>query len=112
MRRGLPSIGLVVVRWVFSGFALPTGPWRIRSQHLTDVLSRLGPDDLCLSPWRSDGHPDHDATGHAAVAAARLTRTPVLEYLVWAWHWATPENHCRALAPTAVDWVWGAANRP
>jgi LmbE family N-acetylglucosaminyl deacetylase len=52
----------------------------------------LGPDDLCLVPWRSDGHPDHDATGRAAVAAARSTRTPVLEYLVWAWHWAGPQS--------------------
>lgn len=62
-------------------------------QYLTDVLSRLlRPDDLCLSPWRSDGHPDHNASGHAAAAAARLTNTPVLEYLVWTWHWATPED--------------------
>lgn len=67
-------------------------------QQLTDALSRLlGPDDLCLSPWRSDGHPDHNATGHAAAAAARLTGTPVLEYLVWTWHWATPED-------TVVPW--------
>ena len=29
-RRRLPSIGWVVVRWVFSGFALPTEPWRNR----------------------------------------------------------------------------------
>lgn len=62
-------------------------------QQLTEVLTYLlEPDDLCLSPWRSDGHPDHDATGRAAVAATQTTRTPVLEYLVWAWHWATPEN--------------------
>ena len=63
----------------------------------------LGPDDLCLTPWRCDGHPDHDATGKAALAAAGATGTPVLEYLVWTWHWATPDNpvvpwrHCRRL---------------
>lgn len=60
---------------------------------LTEALSDLlGPDDLCLTPWRSDGHPDHDATGEAAVSAAGATGTAILEYLVWTWHWATPDN--------------------
>lgn len=75
-----------------------------RVEYLTDVLScLLRPSDLCLAPWRSDGHPDHDATGLAAVAAARSTRSALLEYLVWAWHWAVPEssdvpwNRCRRL---------------
>jgi LmbE family N-acetylglucosaminyl deacetylase len=64
-----------------------------QSQYLTGVLSRLlRPDDLCVAPWRSDGHPDHDAAGRAAIAAARLTGARVLEYLVWAWHWATPDD--------------------
>ncbi len=72
-------------------------------QPLTAVLScLLRPDDLCLAPWQLDGHPDHEATGRAAVAAARLTHTPLLEYLVWAWHWATPEN---AVVP------WGRCRR-
>ena len=60
-------------------------------EDLTDLLRRvLRPRDLCLAPWRADGHPDHEATGLAAVRAARSTGTPVLEYLVWAWHWARP----------------------
>lgn len=75
-----------------------------RVGYLTDVLScLLRPDDLCVAPWRSDGHPDHDATGLAAAAATRSTRSAMLEYLVWAWHWAVPEgsdvpwNRCRRL---------------
>ena len=65
---------------------------------LVDVLSDLlGPDDLCLTPWRADGHPDHDATGAGTLAAAAVTNTPVLEYLVWAWHWAAPDS-------SAVPW--------
>jgi LmbE family N-acetylglucosaminyl deacetylase len=83
---------------------IPDGAVASRSQDLADVLSGLlGPDDVCVAPWRSDGHPDHDATGSAALAAGRATRTPVLEYLVWAWHWATPDSaavpwrHCRRL---------------
>ncbi len=85
-RLGCGSVGVQRLR-------LTDGAVAGQVQHLTDVLSDLlGPDDLCLSPWRSDGHPDHNASGHAAIAAARLTGTPVLEYLVWAWHWGTPEN--------------------
>ena len=64
-----------------------------RCHDLTDRLrGLLEPDDLCVAPWRRDGHPDHDATGLAAASAARSTRTPILEYLVWAWHWATPAS--------------------
>jgi LmbE family N-acetylglucosaminyl deacetylase len=72
---------------------LPDGSVAEQSQYLTDELSRLlRPDDLCVAPWRSDGHPDHDATGRAAIAAACLSGARVLEYLVWAWHWATPDD--------------------
>jgi LmbE family N-acetylglucosaminyl deacetylase len=72
---------------------LPDGSLAERGRHLTDRLIRLlEPDDLCVAPWRSDGHPDHDATGRAAVTAARLTHTRVIEYLVWAWHWAAPDD--------------------
>jgi LmbE family N-acetylglucosaminyl deacetylase len=77
---------------------LPDGAVAGEVDRLTDLISGLlGPDDLCVSPWRSDGHPDHDACGRAAAAAAASTRTPLLEYLVWAWHWARPET-------TEVPW--------
>jgi LmbE family N-acetylglucosaminyl deacetylase len=60
---------------------------------LSDRLTRLlKPDDLCLVPWREDGHRDHEAVGRVGVAAAGAIRTPVLEYLVWAWHWARPDT--------------------
>jgi len=83
---------------------LPDGSVAAQTHDLIDALiALLGPDDLCVTPWRSDGHPDHNATGRATLTAARATHTPVLEYLVWAWHWATPESesvpwrHCRRL---------------
>jgi LmbE family N-acetylglucosaminyl deacetylase len=72
---------------------LPDGGVADQLPELTDALSRaLRPDDLCLTPWRSDGHADHDATGTATIAAARRTCTSVLEYLVWTWHWTNPES--------------------
>ena len=74
---------------------LPDGAVTHQVPELTDTLSRLlRPDDLCLTPWRSDGHPDHEATGSATIAAARRMCTPFLEYLVWTWHWTTPGSGC------------------
>jgi LmbE family N-acetylglucosaminyl deacetylase len=72
---------------------LPDGAVATDLPRLTEALSELlGSDDLCLTPWRFDGHPDHDATGEATVSAAGVTGAAVLEYLVWAWHWATPDS--------------------
>ncbi len=45
---------------------------------------------LLVAPWSADRHPDHTAASEAAgrVAADRGCR--LLEYPVWAWHWARP----------------------
>jgi LmbE family N-acetylglucosaminyl deacetylase len=101
-RVALNRLGCRSVR--VSQLRFPDGAVAEQVDRLTDLLScLLRPDDLCVSPWRSDGHPDHDACGRAAAAAAASIRVPVLEYLVWAWHWANPENtevpwrHCRRL---------------
>ncbi len=57
-----------------------------------------------LVPWRRDPHPDHRATSqlvHAALAA--MPHPPRrLEYVVWAWERAAPED-----LPTAADNVRG-----
>ncbi len=47
--------------------------------------------DLVLAPWRLDGHPDHEACGRAGARAADARGATLVEYPVWAWHWATPE---------------------
>ncbi len=48
--------------------------------------------DWCVAPWEADGHPDHDATGHAAATACAATGVRLARYPVWAWHWARPER--------------------
>lgn len=48
--------------------------------------------DLCLAPWEHDGHPDHDATGRAAIAACASAGVALVRYPVWAWHWAEPDQ--------------------
>ncbi|WP_233169277.1 PIG-L deacetylase family protein [Hymenobacter sp. BT523] len=57
-----------------------------------------------LVPWRRDPHPDHRATSRLVQAAlAEMPQPPRrLEYLVWAWERAAPED-----LPTAQDDVQG-----
>ena len=54
------------------------------------LIERLTPGRWCLATWRGDGHPDHEAVGRAAAAACAATGAHLLEYPVWAWHWAQP----------------------
>jgi LmbE family N-acetylglucosaminyl deacetylase len=57
-----------------------------------------------LVPWRRDPHPDHRATSRLVQAAlADMPRPPRrLEYVVWAWERAAPED-----LPAAADGVQG-----
>jgi LmbE family N-acetylglucosaminyl deacetylase len=48
--------------------------------------------DLCIAPLAWDGHPDHDACGEVALAAARDVDVPLVQYPIWAWHWGTPSE--------------------
>lgn len=90
MRRSLEQLGIVadIVR-----LGLPDGDVTAHRQDLIDALLPLvSADDLLLATCRFDGHPDHEACGHAAVAVARRTGAQVFEYPVWMWHWASPHE--------------------
>jgi LmbE family N-acetylglucosaminyl deacetylase len=69
---------------------------------LTAALVRLARpgESLLLAPYRSDGHPDHEAAARAAASAAWRTDAGLLEYPIWLWHWEGTD----ALP-------WGAARR-
>jgi LmbE family N-acetylglucosaminyl deacetylase len=56
------------------------------------LVRLLRPGRWCLATWRDDGHPDHEAVGRAAAAACADTGARLLEYPVWAWHWAAPAD--------------------
>ena len=51
-----------------------------------------GQRTLLLAPWRHDGHPDHEAAGRAASAAAVRTAAMLAEYPIWLWHWSDPDE--------------------
>jgi LmbE family N-acetylglucosaminyl deacetylase len=75
-----------------------------QSEHaLRDEIARhLSPDDVVITTWRFDGHPDHEATGRAAAAACVDTGSTLVEVPIWAWHRSSP-------ADTRVP--WGRARR-
>ena len=60
---------------------------------LLDFLAaRMRAGDLALATWRHDGHPDHEATGRATRDACLATGAAFLEYPIWMWHWARPDD--------------------
>lgn len=60
---------------------------------LTDALAPLlWRGRWCFATWRGDGHPDHEAVGRAAAAACAEAGARLLEYPVWMWHWASPDD--------------------
>lgn len=65
-------------------------------------------------PWRRDGHPDHEACGRSAWAAAREVGVPAYEYPVWGLVRGHPAHRAlrgHALRELAVDASALAAKR-
>lgn len=80
---------------VFLG--IPDGQIRDNSEQLRQQLDEFisakeGVGTLVVAPWRNDGHPDHDAAGDIAAAVAQNAGVRFLEYPIWMWHWATPQD--------------------
>ncbi|MBB3604414.1 LmbE family N-acetylglucosaminyl deacetylase [Mycolicibacterium sp. BK556] len=90
-----------------SFLGLPDGGLAAHESHLadilTDILTACGAGMWCAAPWRGDGHPDHEAAGRAAAIAARRTGAVLMEYPIWMWHWAHPDD---------ADVPWNRAVRP
>jgi LmbE family N-acetylglucosaminyl deacetylase len=59
---------------------------------LTEILAACSSGTWCAATWCGDGHPDHEAVGRAAAVAIARTGTRLLEYPVWMWHWAHPDD--------------------
>ena len=69
--------------------ALPDSGLTAYEDDITARLRQLAAGfDVCLAPWDSDAHPDHEVAGRAARVARRGEAT--LWYPVWMWHWARP----------------------
>ncbi|CAO5191508.1 putative LmbE-like protein [Frankia sp. AiPs1] len=72
---------------------LPDGRVAGHEPGLVDLVEPLvTPQTWVFTTWRGDRHPDHEATGRAAAQAARRVGARLVEYPVWAWHWAVPSD--------------------
>ena len=58
---------------------------------IVDIIGD-GRHTLLLAPWRHDGHPDHEAAGRAAAAAAVRTGALLGEYPIWFGHGADSDE--------------------
>jgi LmbE family N-acetylglucosaminyl deacetylase len=67
------------------------------ADRLTAMLADRPGTPWIAATWRGDGHPDHEAVGRAAAAAAQRRGAVLVEYPIWMWHWATPGD-------VAVPW--------
>lgn len=60
-------------------------------RYLTALIeSHVQLGDVIFCTWRLDGHPDHEASGAAAAAAALNSGARLIELPIWMWHWALP----------------------
>ena len=80
------------------------------ADHVADLTTAVvdvtgdGRGTVVVAPWRQDGHPDHEAAGVAAAAAARRTGADLWEFPVWFWHWSDPaEAPWPVLRPFALE---------
>ncbi|MEO8282178.1 MAG: bifunctional PIG-L family deacetylase/class I SAM-dependent methyltransferase [Pseudarthrobacter sp.] len=86
--------------WRFLG--LPDGGLNERqpeiSAQLRETIKRHAvhpgqPEQLAIvAPYRADGHADHNAVGNAAAQVALEDGHALLEYPIWYWLWASPED--------------------
>ncbi|MDH4572524.1 PIG-L deacetylase family protein [Salinicola acroporae] len=61
------------------------------SHELAYRLHRLlRPNDVLVTTWRGDGHPDHEATGRVCAQLADDRGLALIELPIWMWHWAEP----------------------
>ncbi len=78
---------------------IPDGCVTAHEAGLADRLAALlAPGDVVLTTWRYDGHPDHEATARACLAAAGACGARTLEAPVWGWHWSAPGDGAMPLA--------------
>ncbi|MFW0774441.1 PIG-L family deacetylase [Paenarthrobacter nitroguajacolicus] len=82
-------------RWRF--LELPDGQLAAHTEVIADALratvaGRPAEAVTIVAPYRHDGHTDHDTLGSVAAAAATQGGHGLLEYPIWYWLWAGPDD--------------------
>ncbi len=83
--------GISVVRLGLHDGQLKHAIPRLRDGIHAVVAAVDGPVTLAAT-WSEDGHGDHRAVSEASSAVALATGARLLEYPIWLWHWASPED--------------------
>lgn len=89
--RAVAELGVAAA--AVSSLGLPDGAVADHESTLIGAISahlERGDHVFCTAAW--DGHPDHEATGRAACAAARANGLRVSQFPIWAWHWSDPDS--------------------
>ena len=90
-RRGLARLGLTAGSVTRLG--LPdTAVASHRGALQRGLRQVLRPTDCVVSPWRLDGHPDHDAAGTETALVCADLGCRLIEAPVWMWHWSAPAD--------------------
>ena len=63
-----------------------------QTQFNEKLAALIQPDDILITPFVHDGHPDHEATGQVVAAFAKQHNLACYQALIWAWHWAKPND--------------------
>lgn len=63
-----------------------------QNQLKTQLLAIMQPNDVFVCTFEHDGHPDHEVTGQVVKEIANTQHRPYLQVLIWAWHWAIPQD--------------------
>jgi len=72
---------------------LPDGDVISNQSEFTKKLSTIvRSDDILVTPFVHDGHPDHEVTGQVVADFAKTHHLPCYQVLIWAWHWAQPND--------------------
>lgn len=87
--RALEHLGLAEVPMLRLGLT-DTRIMEERTELIERLDERLRPDDILVTTWRGDGHPDHEAAGLACAEIAASKGCSLIELPIWAWHWASP----------------------
>ena len=53
---------------------------------------QLDEHDIVVTPWRHDGHPDHEAVTAAVLAVQQRCAFEVWEAPIWMWQWERPSS--------------------
>jgi len=110
IRQGEVAAAIAVLAPAATVRQLSFGDARLASSvpELTDEILALvgdfGVGTWLVAPWRNDQHADHAAASTAAQQVADVIGCRLLEYPLWAWHWARPgDGTLRAEMLTALD---------